>query len=210
LQLNACPPTLVFSGDCFLGFSGSSLKLFNSNPKSFLSLYTQRVPIGEQWLGSLDNNIFVDATSNLTISAAGWSGEFQTAITAGGTINYEGGETFRGRNAANVAAGATVFLAEAGAVAAINDASWRALRGMTAKRLRVDVDVVPGVGQSYTYDVLVGGSSIGQAVISGASAFNASTILNTFITEGTQINLRLVTSAGAATGTRHFAQMVAV
>ena len=209
VQLNSCPNTLVFSSECFLGFSGSSLKLYNSNPKAFVSLYTHRVPLGEQWLAALDDNIYIDSTSNLTISAVGWSGEFQTAAATGGNYNFEGGEIFRGRNVANVAAASTVYIAEAGAVAVMDDALWRAPRPMTAKKLRVDVNIAPGAGQSYTYDVLVAGVSIGQAVISGAGVFNATTLLNTFVSTGAQINLRLITSAGAATNTRHFAQMIA-
>lgn len=209
VQLNSCPNTLVFSSECFLGFSGSSLKLFNSNPKAFVSLYTQRVPLGEQWLAALDDNIYIDSTSDLTISAVGWSGEFQTAAATGGTYNFEGGEIFRGRNVANVAAASTVYIAEAGAVAVMGDALWRAPRPMTAKKLRVDVNIAPGAGQSYTYDVLVAGVSIGQAVISGAGVFSATTLLNTFVPTGAQINLQLITSAGAATNTRHFAQMIA-
>jgi hypothetical protein len=210
LQLNACVNTLVFSGDTFLGFAGSSLKIYNSNSKSFISLYTKRVSLSDQWLSVLDDNIYVDSTSTVTINAPGWSGEFQTNIVSGGILNIEGGEIFKGRNVANVAAASTVYLSEAGAVSAINDAAYRAPRAMTAKKLRVDVDVAPGAAQSYTYDVFLAGTSIGQAVISGAASYNATAILNTYVLEGAQINLRLVTSAAANIGARHFAQMMAV
>ena len=210
LQLSSCTPTLVFSSDCFLGFSGASLRLFNSNPKAFVSLYTNRVPLAEQWLGALDDNILVDATSNLRISASGWSGEYQNAVTAGGKFAIVGGTAFAGRNVANVAGGSTVYLAEYGSSANLGDTLFRTPRDGTLKAVRVDTDVAPGAGQTYTYDVLVSGVSQGTVTISGAAAFSATGVLNTFVGQGTQINLRLITSATAAAGARHYMQAVMI
>jgi hypothetical protein len=210
LQIDTCPPTLTFSGDCFLGFSGNSIKLFGSNPKAFVSLYTNRVPLAEQWLGALDDNILVDATSNLRISASGWSGEFQNTVTAGGKFAIVGGTAFTGRNVANVAGGSTVYLAEYGSSANLGDTVFRSPRDGTLKAVRVDTDVAPGAGQTYTYDVLVSGVSQGTVTISGAAAFSATGVLNTFVGQGTQINLRLITSATAAAGARHYMQAVMI
>lgn len=210
LQLSACPNTLVFTNDTFLGYNGVSLKLFGSNPKAFLSLYTHRVPLSDQWLGSLDDNIYSDATSDLRIGAVGWSGEFQNTVAAGGKFAIVGGSEFAGRNIANVAGGSTVYLANYGHSANLADTVFRAPRDGTLKAFRVDTDVAPGAGQTYTYDVLVAGVSQGTVTISGASAFSGTGILNTFVAQGAQINLRLITSATAAASARHYMQAVMI
>lgn len=207
LQTNGCTNTLVFSGDTFLGYSGSSLKSFSSLTKIFQSLYTNRVPLADQWLSSLDDNIYVDAASEVRINAGGWSGEFQHNLATGGKCFFVGAHQFEGRNVANIAGGSTVYLAPYGHSANLGDTGFRAPRNGTLKSVRVDVDVAPGAAQSYTYDVLVSGISVGTITISGASVFASSGVLNTFVPEGTQINLRLVTSSTAAAGARHFMQV---
>lgn len=202
MQLSGCTNTLVFSGETFLGFSGSSLKVYGSNVKCIPMLYTYRVPLSYTWLPTQDDNIYQDATSVLRISAAGWTGEFQNTVVAGGKFDVLGSKDLTGRNSANLTAGATVYLADNGAFAAAADASQRAPIDGTLKKLTVTSDTAPGAGQTYTIDILVAGASQGQVVLSGAAAVSGQAILNTYVAEGTLIQFRLAVGAAAAVAAR--------
>ncbi len=201
LQLSACTNTLAFSGDTFLGFSGSSLKVFNSNPKCIASLYSNRVPLSEQWLGSLDDNIFVDGASVLGIIAGGWTGEFQTNVATGGRLSLKGADFYSGRNTANLTAGVANFLSPAGAFASLGDAQQRLVNDSTLKRVRVDTNIAPGAGNNYTLRVRLAGTTVGTVVISGSS-FAGEAILNTFGWAGSALDFELVPSAGAPVAAR--------
>lgn len=201
LDLVGCSNTLVFSGDTFLGFSGCSLKLHGSIPKNFISLYTRRVPPSEQWPVPADANIYIDPASDLRVNAAGWTGEFQTA--GEGKLSIVGGHHFDGRSIGSLAGGSNIYLCSNGATPSTADATYRAPRDGTLKSVRVDVDIAPGANQSYTYDVLAAGVSVGQVKIEGAARYWAVGALNTYVVRGTPILLRLVTSSGAAATARH-------
>jgi hypothetical protein len=210
LSLSQCVSTCVFSGDTFLGFSGASLKIFNSAVATIPSLYTQRVPLAEQWLASLDDNVFIDATSEFNVAASGWRGELQNGAAAGARLTAPGAHLFIGRNVADIASGLTVYLGPAGHSASVADQQQRGPRRGTLKRIRVDVDNAPGAGQTFTYAIFVAGVQAGTLLISGASQFAASGFLNYPVVEGAAVDIRLITSAGANTDARHYfvAQMV--
>ena len=210
LQLSACTDTLVFSGDTFLGYSGSSLKVFGSTAKCFSSLYTKRVPLSEQWLGALDDNIYSDGASDLRIAAAGWSGEFQNVVAAGGKFAVKGAAIYGGRNTANLTPGATSYLSPAGAFGSIGDAQQRLIDDSTLKKLRVDTNTAPGAGQSYTINVLLSGVQVGQVVLSGAGTFAGEAVLNAFGAQGTALDFQLIASAGASASARINAQVAAI
>lgn len=210
LQLSACTNTLVFSGDTFLGYSGSSLKVFGSNAKCFSSLYTKRVPLSEQWLGALDDNIYSDGASDLRIAAAGWTGDFQNVVAAGGKFAVKGATIYGGRNTANLTPGATTYLSPAGAFSGIGDAQQRLMDDSTLKKLRVDTNTAPGAGQSYTINVLLAGTQVGQVVLSGAGTFTGEAVLNAYGVSGTALDLQLIASAGASAGARINVQVAAI
>ena len=201
LSLVGCTNSLVFSSDTFLGFSGSSMKMFGSNPKNFISLYTRRVPPSEQWPVPADANIYFDSASDFRVNAAGWSGEFHTA--GDGKLSIVAGYQFEGHSEGTVTGGTTTYLCQSGARASTADATLRAPRDGTFKRMRVDVDIAPGAGQSFTYDVLANGVSAGQVKIEGASRYSVVKMIDFYVVEGTPILLRLTSSAGAATAARH-------
>jgi len=149
-------------------------------------------------------DVTVADTASVVIDGNQWRGNKRVSVASGATLVVTGGQWFYGRNTANVAAGSTVYLCEAGAFASASDALWRAPFTGQLFLLEPVVGTAPGAGETFTYTVQLNGVDTAlTAQIAGAGVFTAKSYGPVSVTKGQSIGIKLVCSAATPAGTRH-------
>ena len=113
-------------------------------------------------------------------------------------------QSFSGSTPSTVAAGSTVYLGPAGANIFSGDSCFVASRAGVVSELYCASIAAPGAGQTFVYTVMKNGVATSMTVtVSGGAAFSAATASNQVLySPGDTLDIRLVTSAGAA-ATKH-------
>lgn len=121
------------------------------------------------------------------------------------SLNITAAETFSGGSMGAVAAGATVFLGQAGATAGAQDAPFTSSRAGVVSRLYAAAQAAPGAGQTFTYTVMKNGVATSMTGQIADAATTLITDANAFTVSDTDnISVRLVTSAGVLVTTHRF------
>jgi hypothetical protein len=147
--------------------------------------------------------VTVEDTAKVTINGDNWTGDKRVSVAAGARLTVTGGFWFRGRNSANIAAGATAYLAEK-EYTALADAVMRApFTGHLFLGL-ANISVAPGAGQSITFTAQINGVDTALSFsISGAATFDNQMYGPIFVTKGQTVTLKVVKSAGANANGRY-------
>lgn len=142
--------------------------------------------------------ITVEDTAKLTINGDAWTGDKSVSVASGATLTVTGGHWFKGKNAANIAAGATAYLGPDKEYASVSDALFRAPHDGYLFHALVSADTPPGAAQTITATVQIGGVDTTMvAVISGAATTFAEVYGTVSILKGQSVSLKVVKSAGA-------------
>lgn len=117
---------------------------------------------------------------------------------------------YTGSTSGPVATNSTVFLGANGAQGAINQTAFMVNLNSGENVARADIawDIAPGVGQTYTFTLLLNGVTVTAAagsanpqVVTGAAVFNTSIIVaqgaNAFLAQFQQMVIKMVSSNGA-------------
>lgn len=122
-----------------------------------------------------------------------------------GAANYTKGTFHGSTGSVTVAAGATLYMGPGEGNASEASARFPIPIGATVKNLYCRADQVPGVGQTYTYNVYLNGGSSGINCQTAGNASNTSSDLShtASLSAGGFISIRVDVSGGAAAA-QHF------
>lgn len=147
--------------------------------------------------------VTVEDTAKVTINGDNWTGDKSVSVASGASLTVTGGHWFKGRNSANIAAGATAYLAEK-EYAAQADAVMRAPFTGHLFFGVANITVAPGVGESITFTAQVNGADTALSFsITGTGTFINQMYGPIFVTKGQTVTLKTVKSAGANANGRY-------
>ncbi len=154
--------------------------------------------------------VTVEDTAKVTINGDSWRGDKRVWVAPTANLTVTGGFWFKGRNAGDVAAGATAYLADREYLRP-GDAVFRAPYDGYLFQAKATLDRPPGTGQTVTFAVQLDGTDTTMKIaVSGTSSLSAHVYGPIFVKKDQPITLKLEKSAGIASGGRyHFdAQML--
>lgn len=163
--------------------------------------------------GNSENFVIVgnDLTGNLGVSIALGTSSDNFICSSNLPIqadpnNRSISQSLTGSTPSTVAAGTTVYLGPAGAQTYSQDSCFVANKPGVVSTIYAASQFAPGAGETYTYTLVKNGIDTSMVcVTSGASSFSSQTSINDVSYNSTDtLELKLVTSAGAAVGKHRF------
>ena len=139
-----------------------SLKVYVSSFPIIGRLYTNRVGASDLVDGTQDNNIEIDATSELSLDASQWDGgDYQ--VSGSGAINWRGGRhlNFYSTLGRSVAAGSTVYMNLGSHTVGVPTTAQLLAADTNLLELIVQSGAAPGAAQTYTYQWNINGADVG-------------------------------------------------
>jgi hypothetical protein len=114
--------------------------------------------------------------------------------------------TLGGVGQSTIGGGVTTYLGVNGLQASGKQTAWCIPGQCTARGGVIAVDVAPGAGQSFTFNIVWNGSTtIGTPIISGAASFSATFTLGQAMSSVDTLWIQCVASGGAAAATPRYA-----
>lgn len=139
-----------------------------------------------------------NGSSSLSWTISGNYPKQNLGLNASDRFNFAGGSL------TTVAAGATTYLTHLGQ-GSLGAAPYIVDKPGAVARIRVNVPTAPGVGQTFTYTLMVNGVATSMNfAISGTDTEATYTLNNSLLSILDELELRLVASAGAAVTTHSF------
>ena len=201
MQLTGCQATLNIN-KAFLGFSRASLKVFNSLGV-FGRITTARVPTRDTITGTVDDNIFVDATAVIELNTPEWTGgDYQ--INGPGTVNLKGCNRtqFFSTPGAPITAGGTDLVRYLSSWGDFSSVPAQApMMGAAGHFLEAVARVTsaPGASKTYTIQMQVNGVDSGAPfTITGSGVFEARQRMTTSHNNADSVDFKVTAQAGSA------------
>jgi hypothetical protein len=147
--------------------------------------------------------ITVEDTAKVTINGDSWRGDKRVSVAPTASLTVTGGFWFQGRNAANIAAGTTTYLADREYLHP-GDAMFRAPYDGYLFQAKATLDRPPGPGQTATFVVQLDGVDTAMKIaVSGASSLSGLAYGPISVKKDQFVTLKLEKSDGMASGGRY-------
>lgn len=226
---------MAFNNVVFDNAHQDLVKASNSSNVTFSNCYFESIPSGYYGANlnstagfSFYNNIYAgssgalaavkdDAGSSYTVVNGGSFpvvGNFTAPFSLSGTNSYALGLAgynplgtrtyFVGATTSAQAQNTTVSLGANGAQASANNTAWVAPNAGILTTAYVAVDSTPASGQTFTFNVKSGSTTLGTITINNGS-FSGSLVLNSFVSQYSQISIQSVFSAASGSANVRYA-----